>query len=91
MTSVSGTAASVTLGAGAMLTARATAAAPAAGERVVVCIRPEQLRLTSAPGSIDGVVEMGLPLGAMIVHEVRTAERPVDQGRASRAKPAPSR
>ena len=71
VTSANGSETGVTLATGAMLTARATAGAPAVGDRVVVCIRPEQLRITSAPGSIDGLVEMGLPLGAVIVHEVR--------------------
>ncbi len=70
-TSVDGTAVSVNLSTGATLSARATADIPAAGDKVIVCIRPEQLRVVTEPGGIDGVVEMGLPLGAMIVHEVR--------------------
>ncbi|MEQ1611914.1 MAG: ABC transporter ATP-binding protein [Hyphomicrobiaceae bacterium] len=69
--SVAGSEATVVLGTGATLPARATAATPTVGERVTVCIRPEQLRFSSGADGIVGEVEMGLPLGAMIVHEVR--------------------
>jgi putative spermidine/putrescine transport system ATP-binding protein len=70
--SVAGAETVVTLGSGATLPARANAAQPAAGDKVTVCIRPEQLRFVQGDG-IAGEVEMGLPLGAMIVHEVRLA------------------
>ena len=46
------------------------------GTRVVACIRPEHLRLSdggqdSQGEGLAGVVSLGLPLGATIVHEVR--------------------
>lgn len=44
-----------------------------AGDLVTVCIRPEHMRITGSDG-IPGTVEMGLPLGATIVHEIRTAD-----------------
>lgn len=42
----------------------------AEGMRVVVCVRPEHLRLDGAEG-LSGVVEMTMPLGATVVHEIR--------------------
>ena len=44
------------------------------GSQVVACIRPENLRLSDTPvGALEGQVELGMPLGATIVHEIRTA------------------
>ena len=37
-------------------------------------MRPEHLRLADGGEGLAGIVEMGLPLGASIVHEVRTAD-----------------
>jgi putative spermidine/putrescine transport system ATP-binding protein len=45
----------------------------ASGALVTVCIRPEHLCIAETEG-IPGTVEMGLPLGSAIVHEVRTAD-----------------
>ena len=43
------------------------------GSEVVACIRPENLRLSDTPvGALEGQVELGMPLGATIVHEIRT-------------------
>ena len=42
------------------------------GERAVACLRPEQVRRGDV--GLPGIVEMGLPLGATIVHEVRLAD-----------------
>ena len=39
-----------------------------------MCVRPEHLRICTDNRGITGTVEMGLPLGAMIVHEIRTAD-----------------
>ena len=39
----------------------------------LVCVRPEQLRLTSGPG-LRGQIELSLPLGPQIVHEIRLAD-----------------
>ena len=72
------------------LAARATAEPPAVGDRVVACVRPEQLRITGSAGGIEGVVEIGLPLGAVIVHEVRLpsgASLKVAQPREAGAEP----
>lgn len=42
-------------------------------DRVTVCIRPEHMSITEDEG-IPGTIEMGLPLGPTIVHEIRTAD-----------------
>ena len=44
------------------------------GDKVTACIRAEQLRASDDPSGVAGVVEVGLPLGATVVHEVRTAD-----------------
>ena len=45
---------------------------------MTVCVRPEQLRIVEGGFGIAGVVEIGLPLGAVIVHEIRAADgRPI--------------
>ena len=64
----------VRLDAGGDVSVRAPGGMAAAGSRVVVCLRPEHLRI-DAPGEegFAGVVEMALPLGPTVVHEVRTA------------------
>jgi putative spermidine/putrescine transport system ATP-binding protein len=46
----------------------------AAGSRVQVCIRPEQLRLADTGGGLPGTIELSMPLGAQIVHEIRLAD-----------------
>ncbi len=66
--------AAVRIRSGAGITARVTSGSLATGDKVVVCIRPEQLRLSNMPGGIAATVEMGLPLGATIVHELRLAD-----------------
>jgi putative spermidine/putrescine transport system ATP-binding protein len=45
------------------------------GAQVLVSVRPEQLRLESAPGDgrIAGVVKAVMPLGPHVVYEVETA------------------
>ena len=45
----------------------------APGAAVVACIRPENLRLCEIGDGVQGTVELGMPLGATIVHEIRTA------------------
>jgi len=61
----------VQLDAGGTVSARAGALAP--GSRVVVCLRPEHLRfaLDAQSGGIPAVLELALPLGPTVVHEVR--------------------
>jgi putative spermidine/putrescine transport system ATP-binding protein len=43
------------------------------GARIRVCIRPEHLRFSNAEGALPGLVEMGLPLGPGVIHEIRLA------------------
>jgi putative spermidine/putrescine transport system ATP-binding protein len=45
-----------------------------AGTAVQVCIRPEQLRLADAGTGLPGTIELSMPLGAQIVHEIRLAD-----------------
>jgi putative spermidine/putrescine transport system ATP-binding protein len=66
--------ATVALDIGGEIKTRAPTLAVAPGDRVTVCMRPEHLRLADAGEGLAGIVEMGLPLGASIVHEVRTAD-----------------
>ena len=49
---------------------------------------PSNLRITDGAGGIAGTVEMGLPLGATIVHEVRTADGASRQDRRAARRPA---
>jgi putative spermidine/putrescine transport system ATP-binding protein len=46
----------------------------AASDRVTVCIRPEHLGFVSDDSGFAGVVGMALPLGATVVHEIKTAD-----------------
>ncbi|MBI3513270.1 MAG: TOBE domain-containing protein, partial [Proteobacteria bacterium] len=63
----------VALALGGELDTRAPIEPIAAGEAVAVCIRPENLRIADTGAGLPGTVEMGLPLGAVIVHEIRLA------------------
>lgn len=65
----------VRLDAGTTVRARRPMNDISSGARVSVCLRPENMTI-SAGGSegLPGFIEMGLPLGATIVHEVRTAD-----------------
>jgi putative spermidine/putrescine transport system ATP-binding protein len=71
---VSGAHAGVLLDDGTWLAARAPVGV-VPGARVVACIRPENMRLDAdtASDGLEGTVELGMPLGATIVHEIRTA------------------
>jgi putative spermidine/putrescine transport system ATP-binding protein len=64
----------VRLDAGGVVAARPNGAAP--GSRVVVCLRPEHLRFADAdaPAGIPATLELALPLGPTVVHEVRFAD-----------------
>ena len=65
----------VRLPSGETLRARQPHPAIAEGTRVSICLRPEHLDIASAGNDgLAGIVEMGLPLGASIVHEVRIAD-----------------
>jgi putative spermidine/putrescine transport system ATP-binding protein len=62
------------------------------GDRVVACIRPEHLTIGVENGGLTGTVELGLPLGAAVVHEIRlrndTAVK-VSEARDAGAAPRP--
>ncbi|ACA18403.1 ABC transporter related [Methylobacterium sp. 4-46] len=66
-----GAGARVALDAGGEIVVRRPGRALAPGARVVACLRPEHLRLTDGEEGIAGVVEMALPLGPTVIHEVR--------------------
>lgn len=74
VTDIDGAQVTVRLDTGGSINARATAAKPVVGGRAIVCVRPESLRIAEDGQGIAGVVEMGLPLGATIVHEVRVGD-----------------
>ena len=60
---------------------------------VTACIRPEHLRLVEHGPGLDGTVEIGLPLGSTIVHEIRTANGQaikISEPRAPGTAPRPS-
>ena len=67
---VNGASATVALDGGGELRTRPPADALAAGARVMACIRPEHLAVAEAEG-VAGTVELGVPLGASMVHEIR--------------------
>src|SRR6185369_13515188 len=82
--------ATVVLDIGSEIKTRAPTVPLAVGDRVTVCMRPEHLRLADEGEGLAGIVEMGLPLGASIVHEVRTADGraiKVTEPRAAGARP----
>jgi putative spermidine/putrescine transport system ATP-binding protein len=70
--SITGSQPVMTLDSGEQLRTRAAAEPISTGQRVVACVRPEHLRLATDGIGIAGMVEMSLPLGSAIVHEVRT-------------------
>jgi putative spermidine/putrescine transport system ATP-binding protein len=83
-------AATVTLDIGAEIRTRPPCVPVTVGDRVTVCMRPEHLRLADDGDGLAGIVEMGLPLGASIVHEVRTVDGralKVTEPRAAGAQP----
>jgi putative spermidine/putrescine transport system ATP-binding protein len=61
------------LAAGAEWPVRIPGGALATGAAAQLCIRPEQLRLTDEVAGLPGTIELSLPLGAQIVHEIRLA------------------
>lgn len=70
--SIDGDSAWVDLANGMPMRARAPAQL-APGADVVACVRPENLRLCIDGEGIQGTVELGMPLGPTIVHEIKTA------------------
>ncbi len=65
------TGAKVRLDAGADIIARSPPSPMADGTHVLVCLRPEHLRIVEDGSGFPALVEMALPLGATVVHEVR--------------------
>jgi putative spermidine/putrescine transport system ATP-binding protein len=63
----------VRLADGSAMHTRAPVASLALGSKVLACVRPENLRLATEGDGIAATVELGMPLGATIVHEIRTA------------------
>jgi putative spermidine/putrescine transport system ATP-binding protein len=57
---------------GSILAGSPTALQP--GTAVKVCLRPEALAVTAHPDGLPATVEVGLPLGSTIVHELRLAD-----------------
>jgi len=68
------TGARVRLDAGGEIIASAPRKAIGDGGRVTVCIRPEHLRFVTDDSGFAGIVGMALPLGATVVHEIKTGD-----------------
>jgi putative spermidine/putrescine transport system ATP-binding protein len=68
------TGARVHLDAGGEIIARSPRTAISDGGRVTVCIRPEHLRFVTDDSGFAGIVGMALPLGATVVHEIKTGD-----------------
>lgn len=88
--SIDGGEAVVAAKAGFEVRARVPAGGLRAGDAAMMCIRPEQMRLAAGLGGIPATVEMGLPLGATIVHEMRLADGTkvkISEPRAAGAEP----
>ncbi|GAB4059293.1 ABC transporter ATP-binding protein [Uliginosibacterium sediminicola] len=62
----------VQLASGQSLLCAAPRMALAEGSAVIACVRPESLRLSSDGSGMPATVELGMPLGPTIVHEVIT-------------------
>jgi putative spermidine/putrescine transport system ATP-binding protein len=85
---VNGNSVKVALEGGGDIVGRAMQEGIAAGARVVVCIRPEHIRRAS--DGLAGTIEMSLPLGASVVHEVRLASGTAIKLSEPRAAGAPA-
>ncbi|URD35085.1 ABC transporter ATP-binding protein [Methylobacterium tardum] len=62
------------------------------GTRVAACLRPEHVAFEKDGAGLDGVAEIGLPLGATLVHEIRLeggARLKTAEARAAGAGPRP--
>ncbi len=80
------------IGAGQTLTGRLAGEGLTPGAALKVCIRPEHLR-SGESGPLAGTVDMGLPLGASVVHEIRLAGGQavkIAEPRAAGAEPRPA-
>jgi putative spermidine/putrescine transport system ATP-binding protein len=64
-----------------------------AGDRVIACIRPDHLSVAMQDEGLAGTVEVGLPLGPSVVHEIRLADGQtvkIAEQRAAGGEPRPS-
>jgi putative spermidine/putrescine transport system ATP-binding protein len=68
-----GSTARVRLTDGSALLTRAPGDTLLLGASVLACVRPENLRLSAQGDGVPATVEIGMPLGATIIHEIRTA------------------
>lgn len=64
-----------------------------AGGRVIACIRPDHLNVATQGEGLAGIVEVGLPLGPSVVHEVRLTDGQtikIAEQRATGGEPRPT-
>ncbi|WP_428248581.1 ABC transporter ATP-binding protein [Ferrovibrio sp.] len=90
---IQGSEARVSLAAGGEMILAAPKTEIVSGADVVICIRPENLRFVEGAAPLTGSVELGLPLGATIVHEIRLPDGSglkISEPRSSGAEPRPS-
>jgi putative spermidine/putrescine transport system ATP-binding protein len=83
VTGLDGALQTIALDIGGSLAARMPVPVPA-GQRVQVCLRPEALSITPHPEGLPAMVEVGLPLGAHIVYELRLKDGTLLKSVASR-------
>ncbi|CAN5385610.1 ABC transporter ATP-binding protein [soil metagenome] len=69
--SIDGDSAVVRLAGGRAMQTRAPSGLPV-GADVIACVRPENLRVVAEGAGEPATVELGMPLGATIVHEIST-------------------
>ena len=63
-----------------------------AGANVNICVRPEHLAFTKGPDGLGGTVEIGMPLGSIVIHEIRLASGEalkISEARSRGAQPLP--
>ena len=70
ITALNGTNAQIQFAGGASMVGQLIGQATVGGA-ARVCIRPEHLAFSQAKEALSGTIEMGLPLGSSIIHEVR--------------------
>jgi putative spermidine/putrescine transport system ATP-binding protein len=90
---LAGSSAAVALDCGAVLHGCRPGEGASAGDRVIACIRPEHLSVAMEGEGIAGIVEVGLPLGPSVVHEIRLTDGQtlkIAEQRATGAAPRPS-
>lgn len=71
LSEVNGASARATIDGGTTFPVRLCSTTLRPGDAVSICIRPEHLRLADQGEGLQGTIELSLPLGPQIVHEVR--------------------